>query len=233
MQVRKTIWWVEIILITGAMTACNLGATPPPTEDVGMVQTQAMQVVNTQIALQQTQSAVAAAPTSLPSFTPAATATRGIGTPLPFSTAAGFTPLATVIPTIATFAGVPADSFPVGCNDSKFVGETKPFDKDTVKLGKEFSKAWMFLNNGTCTWEAGYAFIFREDLSTSGIRSWIGVRDIKLTQDKTTWTKPGHNQTFVMKITPSKTGEYKAFWQMKAKTGEFFGSQVYVWFIVE
>ncbi len=230
MQDRKFTGWILLILIAAALSACNLGATPPATEDAGVIQTQAMEVVNTQFALQKTQTAAAAPPTSLPSFTPLASATRGTGTPLVIP---GFTPLTTPIPTIATIAGLPAVSFPVGCNDAQFVGETKPYDKDYVQKGKEFSKGWMFLNNGTCSWEQGYAFIFREDLSTPGLRPMIAVRDIKIGVNSDDWTKPGHNQTFIMKITPNILGEYKGYWQMRSNDGNYFGSLVYVWFNVK
>jgi len=190
--------------------------------------------VNAQFVAGQSQTAAAAAPTSLPSFTAIASVTRGIGTPLVLGTPlVGFTPLTTPFPTIATLAGLPAVSFPVGCNDAKFSGETPPFDKDKVIKGKEFSKAWMLENNGTCTWDAGYAFIFREEMSTPGLRPMIAIRDVKIGVNDADWTVPGHSQTFVMKIRPDLLGEYKGFWQMRSFDGNFFGSLVYFWVIVE
>ncbi|OGO21973.1 MAG: hypothetical protein A2Y54_11025 [Chloroflexi bacterium RBG_16_51_16] len=230
MQASKLIGWGAIVLSVTLVSACNLGAASPPTIDPAAIQTQAMQTVNAQFVVGQSQTAAAAAPTSLPSFTAIASVTRGIGTPLVLGTPlVGFTPLTTPFPTIATLAGLPAVSFPVGCNDAKFVGETKPYDQDEVVKDKQFSKAWMFENNGTCTWDAGYAFVFREDLSTPGLRPMIAVRDIKIGVNDADWTKPGHNQTFVIKITPELLGEYKGFWQMRAFDGNYFGSLVYVW----
>src|SRR3990172_11043679 len=141
--------FIALMMICSAawLGGCNFGASPPPTVDVVAIQTQAMETVNAQFAVGQTQTAAIVPPTSLPSFTPFGTATRGIGTPLVLGTPlAGFTPLTTPIPTIATLAGAPAVSFPVGCNDAQFIGETKPFDKAEVVKFKEFSKGWQFLN---------------------------------------------------------------------------------------
>ena len=234
MQERKFIVWGAIFISATLLSACNLGAAPPPTIDPFAIETQAMLTVNAQFVAGQSQTASIASPTSLPSFTPLGTATRGVGTPLVIGTPLlGFTPLTTPFPTIATLAGLPAVSFPVGCNDAKFVGETKPFDQDEVKKNSQFSKAWMFENNGTCTWDAGYAFIYREDLSTPGLKPMIADRDIKIGINEADWTAPGHNQTFVIKITPELLGEYKGFWQMRSFDGNYFGSLVYVWFIVK
>ncbi len=77
MKSRKSLWLVGMTILAVILSSCNLGATPAPTEDPGVIQTQAFSVVLTQAALQQTQTALAIPPTALPTNTPFPTATLG------------------------------------------------------------------------------------------------------------------------------------------------------------
>src|SRR3989304_1304182 len=87
MKFRKLFWLAGTALLTITLSACNLGAAPALTEDAGAIQTQAFINVSTQAALQQTQTAQALPPTSLPT-----------NIHLPTSTPGG-------IPTFAVFGG--------------------------------------------------------------------------------------------------------------------------------
>src|SRR5687768_18589169 len=75
MKFRKLFWLPTILIFTIILSACNLGATPAPTEDPGAVQTQAFNLVLTQAASQQTQTALAVPPTQAPTNTLLPTAT--------------------------------------------------------------------------------------------------------------------------------------------------------------
>jgi hypothetical protein len=193
---------------------------------VAVIQTEAAHLVATQFAMGQTQTALAAPPSPLPSFTPLPTftlrpaTTPGVtsGTPFVFNTPSGLTtPFATV-------------STANGCNDGAYVGETAPLDKAVVKGGEEFSKAWTIDNTGTCTWGEGYVFSYQAALSSPQL---IG-RDIVIKADPEEHTAPGHGQTFVVKLTPPiAAGEYKAYYKLRDPSGNYFGPMVYVWVVVE
>lgn len=215
--------------------ACGTKATATPTQELGAIQTQAMQAVATQFFTQQTQTAAAVSPTiqatstlepiiTPPTFAP-------LGTPgavgiTPFSTTPlNATPFATIIPTLpAGGSGSTAN----GCNDSQFVSETIP-DKTTMSPGKDFTKVWQMLNNGTCSWGAGYVFAFLPDVSTPGFTG----RDVVYKASDAA-TEPQHTQSFVLKLkAPDKAGEYFGYWKMKDASGNFFGARVYVDIIVQ
>jgi hypothetical protein len=77
MKFRKSILLMGALIAAVILSSCNIGATPAPEQDPGTVQTQAVELVLTQAALQQTQTAAAMPPTPLPTNTLAATPTLG------------------------------------------------------------------------------------------------------------------------------------------------------------
>ena len=117
-------------------------------------------------------------------------------------------------------------SFPVGCNDAKFIGETVP-DKTKIDAQKDFKKAWSMLNVGTCTWDEGYTFAFKSGERLSG-------NDVKITKEDGLHQAPGESQAFVVTLkAPNKVGEFIGYWQMRDDTGTWFGSLVSVYIIVD
>jgi len=246
MLVRKFPRRTLLILLTAALTlaACNVGATPAPAVDVNAINTAAVATAMAQISAQLTQTALAAPTnTALPTDTPlslatsalpvGASPTAGIPGALPtlsFNTTPNTTPLAGLTPlgtSIAPTSGG-VGSTASGCNDAAFVGETLP-DKSVVGAGKKFDKAWELKNTGTCSWDEGYVFVFRPDLSSSEIKGYDIV--IK-TSDEV--TDPNHSQSFIVKLTaPTAAGEYKGYWQMKADNGSYFGPIVFLDIIVK
>ena len=109
------------------------------------------------------------------------------------------------------------------------MGETAPKDKAEIKAGEEFSKAWTIRNTGTCTWDEGYVFFFLADISSPELKGDSIV--IRRSED---FTKPGHDQSFVVKLkAPNKPGEYISYWKLKDDAGNFFGPRVYVDIIVK
>jgi len=213
------------VLLSGALGACGGGAEPP-TAEVSAIQTQAVALVSTQAALQRTQTALAAPPTRLPSFTPPPASTLG-GFPtfggVTGTVLAAFTPLTAATP-FATF------STAFGCNDGAYVGETAPLDKAVVPGGQQFEKGFTLLNTGTCTWGTGYAFAYLPDVSSPQMPG----KDIVLRDEPNDHTAPGHDQSYIVKLTaPEADGEYKAYYKMRDPNGNYFGPRVYVWIVVQ
>ena len=206
-----------------ALTACNLGRAPEPTPDVNLLYTQAAETLVAQFNEQQTQTAQAATPTPQASPT-----LRGSALPLPTFALPGLTPLSTLAPGLTAFPTTAvggAVSFPVGCNDAKFISETVP-DKTKIDAQKDFKKAWSLLNVGTCTWDEGYTFAFKSGERLSGA-------DVKITKEAD-FTPPGASQAFVVTLkAPNKVGEFIGFWQMRSDDGTWFGSLVSVYIIVD
>ncbi|MBL8091675.1 MAG: hypothetical protein KF758_08695 [Anaerolineales bacterium] len=243
MKLRKFFWLVGALFISIALGACNIGATPPPAQDDGAIQTQAFEIVLTQAALQQTQTAAAVPPTPLPTGTLAATITIAplptsgtfgeTNTPFAFNTQQpGLTPQLLITPT--SIAAVNTITTQNGCNDGAYIGETKPFDGDSIKVGAEFSKAWTILNTGTCTWDEGYVFDYLESYFPPETNvSQLAGYDIKLKKNAAEeYTKPKHTQSFVVKLKAPKTpGQYKGYWKLRDDAGNYFGPLVYVWII--
>lgn len=239
---RKSIWLVGTLLLAVVLSSCNMGATPPPTEDAGAIQTQAFSVVITQVALEQTQTAQAIPPTALPTNTPQATATLGLiptvsifgtNTPFAFNTQQpGLTPLAlpSTVPTAGAYSTITTAN---GCNNAIYLSESTPYDNATIKVAKEFTKSWEFLNTGTCTWDEGYSFSFRPEYSSSPEGAAIGYYGKDEVISKTgVFTKPGEKRTFTVSLkAPSKTGEYIWSWKLKDDAGNLFGSLVFLKFI--
>ena len=239
MKFRNSLWLTGTMILAIILSSCSLGATPAPTEDPGVIQTQAVNIVLTQIAMQQTQTALAIPPTVTPTNTPFPSPTLGIlstiapiggvGTAIPFNTQLpGLTPLASPFATVGNLATVTTKN---GCNDGTFMGEGAPFDKDVIAAGKDFSKSWQILNSGTCRWDEGYSFAFLPELSSPELKGY----SIVLGKDKPEdYTEPQHTQSFVVKLTAPKTaGEYKGYWKLKDDAGNAFGPLVSVWITVK
>jgi hypothetical protein len=228
MKLRKHVRLSGCLLVAITLSACNLGATPAPTQDVAALQSTAMAQVLSTVSSQQTQTAAAVSPTALPTDTlvpPTATVEInfstttplvGFGTQLP-----GLTPLAISTVTSGVISTVTTKN---GCNDGTYIGETKPFDYDEVNSGEEISKGWTILNTGTCDWDEGYVFQFLAEQSDAEIKG----PSIVLPKSKPgDYTKVGHSQTYIVKFNAPKTaGVYKGYWKLKDDGGNFFGPLV-------
>lgn len=238
MKLRKFVGLGGVILFTTVLSACNLGSTPPPSEDISAIQTQAFNLVLTQAALQQTQTAQALPPTPQPTDTPFSLVTDtppplpplgATNTPFAFNTQQpGFTPLALASPTVGVVNTVTTRN---GCNDGMYLGEGGVKDGDVIEAGKAFNKSFMLHNTGDCTWDEGYAFAFLPEFSTPGFQGY----SIVLPKNKPSeYTKPGYGQTFVLKLTAPKTpGTYKAYWKLRDDEGNFFGPLVWIEIVVK
>jgi hypothetical protein len=232
MKFRKSLWLMAVTMLSVILSSCNLGATPAPTQDVGAIQTQAFNLVLTQIALQ-------SSPTPLPTNTTQPTTTLaalptfapvggGTVTPFAFNTplpGLGLTPLASPVSTAGAFATITTKN---GCNDGVMIGESAPYDGQVLKPGQYYEKHFDFANIGTCTWDEGYAFIFQPAYSSP---KFLGG-DIKI-QKPEDFTSPGERITFVMKLVASNVpGEHIGSWKMRDDGGNYFGSLVYVKYVI-
>lgn len=233
MKSRKILWLMTTFLIASVViSACNIGATPAPTQDPGAIETQAFEIAAlTQQVIGQTQTAAAIPPTVLPTNTVAPTntlpplPTSGINTPFELNTQQpGFTPIATTDLSIATVGVISTTTTKNGCNDGYLISESPPYDGKIMAVGTEFQKSWEFINVGTCTWDEGYIFTFVEEFST-GSRF---VKDFVIPKGGP-FVKPGDKYTFTVILKAPKTpGDYIWYYKLKDDAGNFFGSLVWV-----
>lgn len=225
MQSKKLIWTSVVVLAATALAACNIGKAPEPTPDVNGIYTSAAQTMIAALGQQQTQTAQAvpsATATPQASLTPLATFAIATGS-TPFGTPLVLGTPSTLRPTLPSGTGV--YSYPVGCNDATFIGETKPLDGTVLLPGKLFDKGWSMQNSGTCKWDEGYSFAFKSGERMQG-------ENINITA-QSDFTAPGHSQAFIVHMqAPAATGEYKGYWQMKDDKGNWFGSIVFVDIVV-
>ncbi|MCX6057215.1 MAG: NBR1-Ig-like domain-containing protein [Chloroflexi bacterium] len=231
MKYRKSLWLIGAMILSIVLSSCSLGATPAPTEDTGALQTQAVSIVFTQVAMQQTQTALAI---PLPTNTPIPTVTLGvlptfapvggINTPPAFNTQLpGFTPLASPFATISNISTVTTKN---GCNDGAYESEDGVKDGTALSRLQTFNKSWDIRNTGTCPWDEGFSFTFMTALSTPGFNGYDIVISKSKPQD---FTKPDRTQNFVLKLTaPNKAGDYIGYWKLKDDAGNFFGPLVWV-----
>ena len=239
MKFRKYQWLAIYIMLSIILSSCNLNltVTPPPTQDVGVIQTEAFNQVLTQVALASsptplpTNTELPATPTlqELPTFAPVGGGVS-TNTPFPFNTAEpgfGLTPLASPVPTVGGI--VPTVTTKNGCNNGVLLSESAPYDGASLDRGQAFEKTFSFLNTGSCAWDEGYTFAFLPSYSTSGFKGY----DIAIKKDED-FTKPGKGISFVLKLTaPNTPGEYKGSWKLKDDGGSYFGSLVWVKFVVK
>jgi Ig-like domain from next to BRCA1 gene len=95
--------------------------------------------------------------------------------------------------------------------------ETIP-DFSRMQPGESFTKTWLVINNGTCTWKAGFQFAFYGG-------DPMGGSNYTLTQPVT----PGQQMDLSIPMTaPSGTGIEISTWRMSDITGWFFGDALTV-----
>jgi hypothetical protein len=229
MNFRKFLWLVCLSLLAGILSACNIGTSSAPAQDTGAIQTAAIELVLTQSAMQQTQTAMAIPPTPMPTNTslPAPTlggfatfasagTPLGAGTPFAFNTPLpGFTPLASPVPTQAGDA----------CLSLTFMGDVTIPDGTVMKPGRNFEKSWLVMNTGTCTWDDGFVLVYQ-----GGSLDGYNI-PIKKSSD---FVGPGEKQTYKVNLTSSiAEREYIECWRMRDDGGWYFGSFLCVDIIVQ
>jgi len=132
---RYAVLFIIIILI---LSACNLPASQPATEEPNMVFTAAALTVQAQL----TRPAAFSTPTLPPTLT----------TPLSTNTVSA-------LPTLPAPTFPPAASATAACDLAQFVRDVTIPDGTTYAPGASFTKTWRLKNAGNCTW-SGYALGF-------------------------------------------------------------------------
>lgn len=121
------------------------------------------------------------------------------------------TPTPTATPTTAP-GQPPAPPPPPACtNNSAFVADVTIPDGTSVPPGGAFTKTWRFSNNGTCTWGAGYQFVF-----VAG-EAMTANTTVQVPQ-----TAPGATADFSVAMTASSTpGTHVGKWQLRTASTLF------------
>lgn len=99
------------------------------------------------------------------------------------------------------------------CNISKFVSETIP-DGSVYDPGDTFTKSWVIRNNGTCDWTTGYRFVFEEGDQMDGATSMNLDHTVKPGESYT---------FEVDLTAPSANGDYTGVWRLKSDDGKKLG----------
>lgn len=144
-------------------------------------------------AIQQTQTSVAAPPQEQP--------TQELPTLQPQDTLdPNVTPVATATP--------------IPCNRPRFQSETIP-DGTQMKSEESFVKSWRIRNDGTCTWNTNYKFVFSQGDRMGG----------QQVQNLSAQVVPGEMADFTVNLkAPKEDGVYKGYWKLQSDEGEYFGN---------
>ena len=232
MKYHKQIWLAIVFTLATILSACNLGATPAPSQDPGAVQTAAFEQVMALLSAQQTQTAAAIPPTAAPTNTlfPTSTTTSPFGlatvTPFAFNTQpAGLTPLASPIATLSALSTVTTKN---GCNDALYLGEDPHYTDSNkyleVAIGETIEQFFHLKNTGTCAWDEGYAFAFQPSYSSP---EWTGNTIILPKNKPSDYSPPGTEVRYKAIIkAPKVAGDYSAFWKLRSDDGSEFGPLV-------
>lgn len=193
---RHSLQALSALLALALLSACGPGKNATPTMSVDAIFTAAY---TTMIAQQATQLALTP---------PSPTATETPLPTLPPAPTAALPTLAFTAPTTGVIGGGSTGL----CDSSAFAGETIP-DGTVMDPGKNFTKTWTFLNNGTCTWSTSYTLQFDSgdemDGSTASVPNSVG---------------PGNTVSISVKMTaPTSKGTYKGVWQLHNAGGAAFG----------
>jgi hypothetical protein len=103
---------------------------------------------------------------------------------------------------------------PLPCNKPKMTSET--IKDDTIfDPGKTFIKTWTIRNDGICTWDNSYRFIFMGGTQMGGVASMSLPKVVV----------PGDTVTLSVSLkAPSTDGAYTGTWVLKSGNGELFGN---------
>lgn len=164
----------------------------------------------------------AAAQTIVAQMTQMARMTSVAGTlaPVPV-TGATETPLVTEMPTDTAQptatplpTSTPVPTTPACSDEASFVKNVTVPALDNLKLGASFKKVWRVKNNGSCTWDAGYALVFSngDQLGGPDRQSFPGS------------VAPGETVDLEVALkAPSRVGIYVGEWLLRSPAGSVFG----------
>jgi len=183
-----------LILLALFLTSC--GGANPASDTIATA-------VAMTVSVQETQKAEATA-TSIP--------TEAAPTSMPEATATG-----QAEPTFAP----PTAPGPIGsgdnCVSASYVSETIP-DGTIMQPGETFWKTWTIRNEGTCTWDGSYKFIYDSGELMGGL----------LEYQLTDLVPPGEQMDISIFLkAPSTNGNYRGNWKILSPWGGTFGVSDY------
>jgi len=186
------------------LAACNMPVAGGPTQNPGLVFTQAAQ---TSAALPTNTAAVNPFPTNLP--TQAAS-------PVPATPVTQITPTEAATPEPSATPTEGTTPTEANCTDAyEFVDDITIPDGTELLPGEDFTKTWRLLNAGTCTWTSQYGLIFvNGDLMS-------GTSPFPLSGP----TPPGSTADVSITLkAPGTPGTYQGDWQLVNPAEMRFGS---------
>ena len=189
-----------IILLTLPALACNMPRGTPTPSEADVLYTAAAQTVSaqmTQVAQPPPTSSgsTPGVPTSVPTFPVPPTSTLPS---LPSNTATSVPPTATQVP----------------CDRIKFVKDVTYPDNTEVPAGTAFIKTWRLQNDGSCTWNTGYALVF-----TGG-----DAMGAPASAPLTSFVNPGQTiDVSVSLVAPADGGTYRGDYKLRNASNALFG----------
>ena len=112
---------------------------------------------------------------------------------------------------------VPTNTPATCVNSMTFAADVTITDGHQVYPGEHFRKIWRVINNGTCTWNYDYSFVYVSGDQMSG--SNISVPGV---------VGPGQSIDLAVDlIAPMYPGTYKGYWQMRSPQGINFGETIW------
>jgi hypothetical protein len=199
---RLTICLVALFFV---LSACNRPATTPTVEPGAViVYTAAAQTVEAQLTSAASGAGQQATVAPLPS----------LPTDTPLAPTGEIPQEKTPAPTNAPDATEnPEEEIP--CDRASFVSDVNIPDGTEFMGGDSFEKTWRLRNNGTCTWNSGYALVFDSGDAMSGPAS------IPLT---TGTVAPDEEVDITVELkAPVDSGTYRGNWKLRNSAGIIFG----------
>ncbi|MFZ1041220.1 MAG: NBR1-Ig-like domain-containing protein [Anaerolineales bacterium] len=190
---RKNHLVLAILVIIGAMLACNLPANSPSQPDPNAILTAAALTVQAQLSANNT-----------PTLSPAGTA----ATSAPSASTPTFTPIP-----LSTSTSVPVVTATTSCDRALFITDVSYPDNTTVPAGSAFTKTWRLQNTGSCSWTPSYDVVFISDNMMNGptVQALSGN------------VNPGQTIDISVNLTaPSSNGTYTGYWGLRNPSGVIF-----------
>ena len=186
---------IPILTLAAAGMACNFpsGGTPTPSGPE-LLKTYAAETIQAQLTL--------VATGIQPTFTPDEPLTTATPPLIPSATLPG---AVTPSPTKAEGA----------CDQAGFEKDVTIPDNTILQAGDQFTKTWRLRNDGTCSWNSSYAFVFDRGDAMGGPASAV------LTTET---IAPGETVDLsVVLIAPESPNTYQGYWKLRNPAGQVFG----------
>ena len=200
-----------MLLVASLILLSGCGATPeeatisPDQARTSVAQTVVAAVSQTMV----TSPTITQTPTLVPETTESTTATSD-RPPLDLGEPTGNSPAPTSVPVAQS----------TSCDSAMFISDVTIPDGTDLDPESEFTKTWRLKNNGSCTWDSEYSFVYTSgDLLGASSSMNLGVDSVN----------PGESiDISVDMVSPDSAGTYTSYWQMQNASGVLFGDAVYV-----